>query len=152
MPNGHRHAQSASIRGALRRWVAAGLVGAGALIVWRVVGQHGGDVWRAGSVGLLAAGGVLLNLLSAARAHMALRGPVRVAACVFGIAVAGGLLGLVHYIDTELTAAGPKADADMRLALRQWQTTLQWLALGVGYLVASVVLLPGPAPRSEPRR
>ncbi len=83
---------------------------------------------------------------------MALRGPVRVAACVFGIAVAGGLLGLVHYIDTELTAAGPKADADMRLALRQWQTTLQWLALGVGYLVASVVLLPGPAPRSEPRR
>lgn len=151
MPDGDGHGQPASVRGVLRRWVAAGLAGAGALILWRVVGQHGGDVWRVGSVGLLTAGGILLNLLSAARAHMALRRPVRLAALVFGFAVAGGLLGLAHYIDTELTAAGPKADADMRLALRQWQTTLEWLALGVGYLVVSLALLPGPAPRSGPR-
>jgi hypothetical protein len=139
----------------LRRWVAAGLVGAGALILWRVVEQHGGDAWRAASVGILTAGGILLNLLSSARAHMALRRPVRVAACVFGVVLAGGLLGLSRFIDAELAAVGPKADADMRLALRQWQTTLQWLALGVGYLVVSLALLPGPATRpeapSEPR-
>ncbi|MEW6198629.1 MAG: hypothetical protein AB1601_08220 [Planctomycetota bacterium] len=151
MPDGDGHAQPARIRSVLRRWVAAGLAGAGALILWRVVEQHGGDVWRAAPVGILTAGGGLLNLLSAARAHMALRRPVRLTACAFGIVLAGGLISLGHYIDTELAAAGPKADADMRLALRQWQTTLQWLALGVGYLVVSLALLPGPAPRSGPR-
>lgn len=151
MPDGNGHAQSASTRSVLRRWVAAGLAVAGVLVLIRVVQQHDGDIGRSGVVGALTVGGLVVNVLSAARAHMALRRPVRVAAFAFGAVVVGGLLGLSFFIDAELSAAGPKAEAEMRLALCQWQATLQWMALGAGYLVVSLALLPGPTARSEPR-
>ena len=60
--------RSSTVGGVLRRWVAAGLAIAGVLVLIRVVQQHDGDVGRSGVLGALTVGGLLVNVLSAARA------------------------------------------------------------------------------------
>jgi len=124
-----------------------GLIVIGGLLVWRVWPQLPGAPRAMGTVTVLTAGGLLLNVVSTARRHLAVRPVVRVSACVIGLALVAVLLALRHHIGASVLPGVPREDPELRTAMTDWEVQLLWLSVAVGYVVVSVALLP---PRAKP--
>lgn len=132
----------------LRRWIAAGLVGIGGLLLWRL--------WPPGSVvdrrmyapAIVAAAGTAIACTSIVRRRLALRPWLRNLCGALALLLLAGVLALQYHLEHRVAPQVPAGEVGYRRVLLEWCSLLRQMSLAVGYAAASVFLLPAThAPR-----
>jgi hypothetical protein len=107
---------------------------------------------RRGAVLLaLAALGLALNLTVLAKPGFGLRIPLRVIAGGVALVVLAGFMAMWQWVHGELLPATPPTAVARRELLQMQSQNLLWIAATIGYVFLTILILPIPAEKSEPR-
>ena len=128
----------------LRRLIAAGLLGGGVLLLVRALHWADDDPRRGTALLVIVAGGMVLNLVSVLRRHLALRGWLRNLAWSIALVLLVAVLLLRREILVGALPDVPNSDMELRRTLQVWVETLARLATTVGYVALSIAVLPRP--------
>lgn len=134
----------------LRRPLAVLLVGAGAALLARAVGELGSQPQRSAAVILLGSLGMFISGVAAGARQLPVRGWVRALSAAAGGVLIVGLLATRYYVGRHVVPDVPVKDVTLRDALADWEATLGWLAAASGYIVLAVAVLPGRQRRAPP--
>lgn len=127
-----------------RRLLHAALLFAGfAPAVWAIC-IFATDPRRAAVLLTLAALGLALNAFALARPDFGLRVPLRVIAGGVALIVLGFYMAMWQWIHGHLLPATPPVETDRREFLQMQSDNLLWIAVAVGYVFFTILILPIP--------
>lgn len=108
------------------------------------------DPRRAGVLVVLGAIGLVLNAIVLSGKRLAVGVPLRIIACGMAVIVLAAVLGMWHWIRSELLPPNPDPSNLEHAALLFQARNLIWIAGAAGYVLLTFLLLPLARPKPTP--